>query len=168
MVIIVLGLPGAGKSYFASRLATRINAKYISSDQIRKNILDSRTYSHKEKLLVYDEMLIQMRQSLSRNNNLVLDATFHRKDFREKFMDEAMNAGGIIIEIIAGEAVIEERLKRKRTDSDADFEVYKIIKEQWEPLNIKHLILLSTDDNIEAMLHSAVDYLKLRDDQRTN
>jgi len=35
MIIIVFGLPGSGKSYFASKLAERINARYINSDVIR-------------------------------------------------------------------------------------------------------------------------------------
>jgi predicted kinase len=61
MIIIVMGLPGSGKSYFAQRLAITINADYISSDRVRKTMMSSRTYSTKEKLLVYDEMLSQMQ-----------------------------------------------------------------------------------------------------------
>ena len=42
-----------------------------------------------------------------------------------------------------------------RTDSQADFEVYKKIKNEWEPFDQDHLILQSTDDNIEEILHKA-------------
>jgi predicted kinase len=41
----------------------------------------------------------------------------------------------------AEESLTRERLKKPRMDSDADFEFYKEIKKQWEPLNEHHLIL---------------------------
>jgi predicted kinase len=106
-----------------------------------------------------------MRQAITQNKDLVLDATFYANDIRERFRNE----GDIVfIEIVAGEAVIKERLKQKRVDSEADFEVYKRIKEQWEPWQGDRLVLISSDNNIEDMLHKAVDYLKLRNDKRTD
>jgi predicted kinase len=64
--------------------------------------------------------------------------------------------------------VINERLKKTRTDSEADFDVYKKVKNEWEPFNPDHLILQSTDNNIEEMLHKATSYLNLGNDKRTN
>ncbi len=169
MIVIVFGLPGSGKSYFASGLSTLINAEYINSDQVRKHMPDKRTYSLNEKLSVYHEMLLKMKEFLKQKRNLVLDATFYKNDIRKKFMDEAEQNGGIkFIEVIADEALIRERLKTPRVDSDADFEVYKLIKEQWEPLYGLHLILRSTNDNIDEMLLKTADYLHLEDDKRTD
>ena len=169
MIVIVFGLPGSGKSYFASKLSTLINAEYIKSDQVRKHMLDKKTYSLNEKLSVYLEMLLQMKGFLKQKRNLVLDATFYKNDIRKKFMDEAGLHGGIsFIEVIADESIIRERLKTPRLDSDADFEVYKLIKEQWEPLYAPHLILQSTNDNIAEMLLKAADYLHVKDDKRTD
>ena len=68
----------------------------------------------------------------------------------------------------ANESVISERLKITRADSEADFVVYKKIKDEWEPFNQDHLILQSTNDNIEEMLHKATDYLNLSNDRRAN
>jgi predicted kinase len=72
MIVIVTGLPGSGKSYFASRLASMLDADYINSDRIRKNLFTQRTYSEEEKLKVYEEMLLQMRKAVENNNNVVL------------------------------------------------------------------------------------------------
>ncbi|HEY6082660.1 MAG TPA: AAA family ATPase [Chitinophagaceae bacterium] len=165
MIIIVLGLPGSGKSYFASRFANLIHADYINSDQVRKGMFPARSYSEKGKASVYNEMLKLARQSIKQNKNLLLDATFYKNELRKKFIDEA-GADVVLIEIAAEEAVIKERLKQKREDSEADFEIYKLIKKQWEPLQGRRLILISSDNNIEDMLHEAVDYLKLRNDKR--
>ena len=169
MIAIVFGLPGSGKSYFASHLARLINAEYITSDKVRRTMFDTRTYSKKEKLAVYNEMISQIGESVKQHKNLVLDATFYKNDIRKKFLNKAENNDGIIfIEIRAEEDLIRERLKRPRKYSEADFKVYKKIKKQWEPFKGKHLILQSTDDNITGMLEKTADYLHLTNDKRTN
>ena len=169
MIIIVFGLPGSGKSFFACRLAQQINAEYINSDIVRRMFPEKKTYSLNEKLSVYNEMLRRTKEMLKENRDLVLDATFYKSDIRRKFIDEATPNGKIsFIEVRANESVISERLKKIRTDSEADFEVYKKIKNEWEPFNQDHLILQSTDNNIEEMLHKAAVYLNIKNDKRTN
>ena len=163
MIVIVFGLPGSGKSYFAAHLANKINADYINSDKVRRAMFNTRTYSINEKLSVYSEMLTQMKEVVKQNKNLVLDATFYNNDIRKKFLDEAVDAGSIFfIEVKAEESIIRKRLQEKRVDSEADFEVYKKVKKQWEPLHEDHLILQSTNDNINEMLYKAADYLHLK------
>ncbi|MDP4129883.1 MAG: ATP-binding protein, partial [Bacteroidota bacterium] len=89
MIIIVSGLPGSGKSYFASRFAKLIQADYINSDRVRKNIFPASSYSEKENASVYDEMLELTRRSIRQKKNLVLDATFYKNELRKKFTDAA-------------------------------------------------------------------------------
>jgi predicted kinase len=169
MIIIVFGLPGSGKSYFASHLASMINAEYINSDKVRRTMFDTRTYSKKEKLAVYNEMISQIGEAVRQHKDLVLDATFYKNDVRKRFLDKAENNDDIIfIEIRAEEHLIRERLKKPRKYSEADLKVYQKIKKQWEPLKETHLILQSTDDNIRDMLEKTADYLHLNNDKRTN
>jgi len=169
MIVIVFGLPGSGKSYFASRFAKVINAGYINSDMIRKEIFKERVYSDEEKRMVYAQMFNQMKESTKQKKNLVLDATFHKKDIRRMFVDEMKGKGGIsFIEIQADENTTRERLKKPRPYSEADFEIYKLITKQNESLEEPHLILKSTDDNIDEMLRKASEYLKIKNDERTH
>jgi predicted kinase len=72
------------------------------------------------------------------------------------------------IEVQADENIIRQRLKKPRQYSEADFEVYKLIKQQNEPIDEPHLILKSTDDNIDEMLQKASEYLKIKNDNRTH
>jgi predicted kinase len=164
MVVIVFGLPGSGKSYFASRLAKRIDADYINSDRLRKEMFKIRTYSKQQKESVYQTMLQKMKEDVAQNKNVVLDATFHKKETRQPFIKEMKTKGGIyFIEIVAEERIIRERLKRKRRYSEANFKVYKIISSENEPLPESHLVLESTNSNIKEMLEKAVDYLKSKE-----
>ena len=69
------------------------------------------------------------------------------------------------LEVFADEAIIKERLSRSGTDSDADFEIYKSVKNQWEPFSQDHLLLLeSTNNNITDMLEKTADYLFSKND----
>lgn len=169
MIIIVFGLPGSGKSYFASKFAKMIQADYVNSDKVRKEIFEKRIYSAKEKKTVYDEMLEQMKEAIRQKKNIVLDATFHKKEIREMFVEALKGKEEIsFIEVQADENIIRERLKKPRLYSEADFEVYQLIKQQNEPLNKPHLVLKSTDDNIDEMLHKAFEFLKIKNDNGTH
>lgn len=161
MIIIVFGLPGSGKSYFASRLAKTINAGYINSDRLRKEMFTERMYSEQEKTAVYNVMLSKMKEAVSENMSLVLDATFHKSETRKTFIREMEGKGGIFfIEVRANEDIIRERLKKERPFSEADFKVYKFIQQRWEPMTESHLVLESTGENIDNMLQRAAQYLR--------
>ena len=169
MIIVVFGLPGSGKSYFATHLTRMVNADYINSDKVRRIMFPNRTYSAKETLSVYDEMLAQMRQKIKQHRNVILDATFHQDDIRRKFFEAAEEVERIIyIEVYAEEPLVKERLKKSREDSEADFDVYKKIKNKWQPLYKEHLILHSTDDNLKGMLEKTAEHLHLMNDKGKN
>lgn len=165
MVILVMGLPGSGKSYFASRLAEKINAEYWSSDQIRKENFPERTYSDSETKKVYEILLKKMQEAIDEEKDVVLDATFYKNKIRVPFTSESK--GKIVfIEVWADEKIIQERLKKNRPYSEADFKIYHLLKGQWDPLEQPHLSLRSTNKNIDAMVLKAVNYLK--DEKGTN
>lgn len=166
MVIIVAGLPGSGKSYFAVRLAEKLNAEYISSDGVRKEMFKQRTYSSGEKLNVYDEMILRMKAALDLNKHVILDATFFKEALRKKFL-LALPAGIKIyfIEVVTTESLIRTRLQQPRPDSEADLSVYELIRNEWQPLPEQHLTLQSTNDNIEAMLQQALLFIQYPSNQ---
>jgi predicted kinase len=164
MVIIVFGLPGSGKSYFASALADRIGARYLSSDKIRKELFVILTYGDDEKDKVYGELLERAVRALPQND-VVVDATFYRARWRDKFR-ESIAPGHKLkwIEINAREDVVRQRLLKPRLESDADFKVYKKLRDKWEPMTEHHLILESGNENFEQMMNQALHYLKVSDD----
>ena len=169
MVIIVFGLPGSGKSYFASRLSQLMSAHYINSDRVRKKLFKKSVYSKEEKESIYNHMLEATKEFVKNGKHVVLDATFHKSETREPFIESMKGKGGIqFIEVEANENIIRERLKKKRPYSEADFEIYKKIRQHYEPLEEPHLVLQSTDNDIENMLQKASFYLKWKHDNPTN
>ena len=164
MIIIVSGLPGSGKTFFAQRLSERIDGVHLNSDAVRMSMTSAPQYSMKDRLANYREMASRCAGLLALGKTVVLDATFHHHAMRDIFMTLARETLSTIrfIEIQASEAVIRNRLAIKRKDSDADFGVYqKLKKRHAEPLTIPHLVLDSTDGDVERMLRQAIEYLEM-------
>lgn len=163
MVIIVFGLPGSGKSYFAEELAGRLKAIYVSSDRVRKNLIRDIDYSPEERSAVYDKMLQLTKDAVLREDaDVVLDGTFPLDRHRRLF-DQALEQCTDVhfIEITAPKDLVAERLAKPRQDSDADLVVYDRLKKEWEPEEKQHLVLCSELDNLEAMLEVSMNHLHI-------
>lgn len=170
MIIIVAGLPGSGKSYFAERLASKIGALYIGSDKVRKSMDAMGQYSFEDKLQVYKEMVKILEENLNKYTNVVVDATFYLSAMRDLFLQAAENRGVPICFMLieSSEQLMKERVSRPREDSEADFAVYKKVKAQYEELTIPHLKLESTNENIDSMLETAMTYIHTQDAGQRN
>src|SRR5687767_7980166 len=133
MIIIVFGLPGSGKSFFASKLAERLEALYITSDKIRVAMKAKGKYTFEDKLLVYHEMTKEADQALKLKKSIVVDGSFYHHKMRNLFISlaEIHHTPIRFIEITARERIIKERLKKPRNDSEADFGVYQLIRKQF-------------------------------------
>ncbi len=162
VLIMVMGLPGVGKSYFARALAGRINGVHLNSDLVRKELLKAPSYTPQEKARVYDRMFELVCQHLEEGRVVVVDATFSKADSRKPYFEYIGNNQGVlkIIRITADELVVKERLKVKRPDSDADYGVYQKIKAEFEEMDRPVLSLSSTVLDIEQMIDQAIQYIR--------
>jgi len=162
MIILVAGLPGSGKSYFASRLAAQLDAVYVGSDKVRKSLDGLGKYHLEDKLIVYRGMADLAEENLSEGKKVVLDATFFLKDMRTLFfaLADKYTSAFHFIYIEADEDLIKKRVAKKRPDSEADFEVYKKVKHEYEAIDFPHLVIQSTDSNITEMIEKAIHYIQ--------
>lgn len=161
-LILVCGLPGSGKSYFAKHLSDKIQACYLNSDICRKELFPHhRTYSEKEKQGVYDALLSNTETNLIHHRSVVLDATFYKNSLRLPFykLAKQLNCPCSIIYIRAEETLIKERTSQIRQDSEADYSVYLKLKDVFEPIDKPYLTLQSTNNNIDDLLSSALTFL---------
>lgn len=162
VIVIVFGLPGSGKSYFARALAAALDCPLISSDAVRQQMQQNGRYDDQTKTAVYQEMLSLMEAGIKEHKSLLLDATFYKAGIRKLFIDKAgeLDYPIYFIEIRAADETIKTRLSNKRPDSEADFDVYLKIKPQFEQLTGPHLVLYSDREPLGQMLAKAQTYLK--------
>lgn len=161
-LILVVGLPGTGKTTFARALSTAIEARHLNSDIVRHDAGKRGHYDSASKAAIYNEMLGRTEDFLKNHQPVVIDATFYKNIFRSPYqlLGEKYDVDVKWIEIKADEEIIKERVNKKREYSEADFEVYKRIKKDYEPLEMTHLILWSDQLSVEEMVSKAKAYLK--------
>lgn len=161
VLVMVMGLPGSGKSYFAKRLAKEIDAVYLGSDELRKEMGLMGLYRLENKLTVYEEMFRRAKLIHKTGKNVVLDGTFFLQQVRDLviFLAKSLSWRLTIIHIQAEEELITKRLSKSREDSEADLEVYQKIKSEFEPIIEKHLLIQSIDGFIEESVEKAINFI---------
>ena len=161
-LIMVMGLPGSGKTYFAKAITNKLIGLHINSDIVRKELNKSPQYSSKEKQNVYEAMFDRVCHALKQGKTVVVDATFSKQKYRVPYLDftQENHFPCHVILIEANEGTIAKRLVNKRPDSDADYEVYKKIKAEFEPVTINHLALQS-EKPLDKMIKESLDYINM-------
>jgi predicted kinase len=145
MLIIVCGLPGTGKTTLAKALAERFSAEHVSSDLIRKELMARPTYRPEEKAKVYDELVTRVAELLAQGDSVVADATFYRRSLRSRLVEAAEKAGTkvhfVLCQLDQAEVLDRMTAGGERGGSDADYNIYLRIKDEFEPLKVKHAIV---------------------------
>lgn len=161
MIVLISGLPGSGKSYLAQRLSSRLGFGYLSSDKLRKEVRALGKYQWNDKMRIYERMSEIARQTLKTHRGIIIDGSFSRQAMRDIFSDLAADLSLPIslILVSAPEDLIKARLSKPRPDSEADFNVYKLMRDQFEPVSGPVLKLESTDNNIDQMIEAAVKFI---------
>ena len=142
MLIIVCGLPGTGKSTLAKELGKKLNAVVLSTDFIRKKVIKRPMYTEDEKKLIYKIMLTTTEFLLKSDINCILDATFFKEYLRmsAKAIAKRLRKKFIIVECVMDEDKVRKRIRRRRGHSDADFDVYKKLRQEWENIRDEHIV----------------------------
>lgn len=161
MIVVILGLPGAGKSYLGEKVAKEYHALYLNSDHIRKAGDGAVGYDDIAKANIYKQMFSSMEGAVLDGKHVVLDATFYQKPLRKDLiaMAEKIKVPIYFIEVVASVKVTRERLKKHREYSDADFKVYEQVKQSFDPLEVAHLTLRSDRLSITEMLRQVKEYI---------
>ena len=163
MLIIVLGLPGTGKTYFAQQLAERIAIPHFNTDQVRDELNLKGHYDGAAKQQVYDQLFQKALDAFEAHSAVIIDATFSQKHHREqiKKLTERKGQPLYFIKMTADEATIRQRVAQSRKDSEADFSVYQQVKQAFHPLEEPHLTLNSSQQSAEEMVVQVLSHLSL-------
>ncbi|MDW8237861.1 MAG: AAA family ATPase [Aquificaceae bacterium] len=139
MIVALIGLPGSGKSFIASILH-ELGFTWLRTDSIRKELAGidlnekapPEVYSRDWTEKVYEVLIEKAKELSERGQNIVLDGSFSKRWQREKLLNYFKDV--IFIHTTAREETIKERLLKRTSDiSDADFNIYLKLKQEFEP-----------------------------------
>ncbi len=161
MLILIAGVPGSGKTYFARHLAAALGATHLNTDMLRAALGLRGDYTPAAKQRVYDELEQRTRAGLQSGETVVVEATFHRAGRRQVFyaLAAALKVPLRLFEIRVEEAIVLSRVSRPREDSEAGPAVYRSIRAAFEPIQRPHRTLWSTNSNIGTLLWIAQQYV---------
>jgi aminoglycoside phosphotransferase family enzyme/predicted kinase len=153
MVVLVGGLPGAGKSTLAGALADRLGWTVLSSDRIRRELTglaagqpprgdyNSGIYSAPVTERTYAELTRRAAELTAHGESVILDATWISADRRAEVAAMAGQAAADLVQLrcAAPHAVAAERMTRRSNDptyanpSDADQQVAARMARRQDP-----------------------------------
>lgn len=156
-LVVVCGLPGAGKTTVAERISDRSDARILRTDVIRKELFSDPTYTEAETEAVYAELLERAREAVLDGRSVVLDATFAKRQFREDARELAERVANRfeLVKVECDESVVRERIERRDGISDADFDVYLHFTELFDGIDSEHLVV--DNSGSEATTFAQID-----------
>ena len=158
---MICGLPGTGKTFLSNKLSQYINSTVLSTDKIRKELIQKPTYTPWERALIYDVLFLLAKYLHSSGINCILDGTFNMEKSRREIKDllNLTNDQFYIIECICPEDLIITRLLLRKDDySDATVSIYLKMKKIYEPVRQKH-ISINTSKSVYKNIDRIIRYI---------
>ena len=175
-LVLIMGLPGAGKSTLARALAEKAGLHVIRSDVVRKELANQpdqgRTqtqeslYTREWHDRTYAECLLCAERLIRDGNRAIVDANFRQEKDRRAFREAAVRCGVPIcmIHCQASAETARRRLEGRKGDvSDADWSVYLHATESWEEFGAatqRVLRTISTEGCPEQALSESLQVLR--------
>ncbi len=163
VLIVMVGLPGTGKSTLARAVAQVLPAAVVESDLIRKTLFQPPTHSGPESEFVHRVAHAILERLLRRGIPAISDATnlleFHRELLYH--IARQCEAGLLVVQVVAPEPVIRQRLEQRQTArtphdlSEATWEVYRRMQKSQEAIRRPH-ITVHTDGNLTEAVAKVV------------
>jgi predicted kinase len=164
-LLVMVGLPGAGKSYVVERLQLLVPCLVVTTDRVRLFVRDRPTYTAAEMAYIYEVCYGVVDRRLGRGQRVIFDGSNYLAARRERLFAIAARrpAPFAVCHVQASEEITRQRLARRLGGdrhngdvSDAGWSVYQWMVEAQEPVAVDHLPLDTTTtppDDLAARLY---------------
>jgi predicted kinase len=143
-LILLSGVPGAGKTTFAHALAKVMSFQHIESDAIRRGLALHPTYAPAESARVFARAEHLAAEALASNRHALVDATNLSPKDRKRFLRLASGTGAtlIAVRVTAPEATVRARLANPRAGfSQATIQIYELMRNRARPFSVPVIVV---------------------------
>jgi len=169
MIVIMAGLPGAGKSTLARALAQRLPGTVLDKDAIRAALFQPEhiEYSLAQDGFCQEIMLQTAGYLLTKDSKLhvFLDGrTFSRRYQRNRVIEfcSQLQTTWAMLECVCAEPTALGRLVEAANThlaANRTPELYREIRKAWEPIEQPKLVI-DTDEDLHSCVNQALRYLR--------
>ncbi len=119
-MVVVAGLPGAGKSHFSRKLAGRLGSVVVESDAMRRALWRAPIYGPQENQRLFRGIHSLIEDLLREGVGVVFDATNLQERHRERLygIADRLHVKLVLVWVEAPVAVIRERLHGREMGVD--------------------------------------------------
>jgi len=151
-LVALCGLPGVGKSTVAGLITDRLDATRLRTDAVRKELFLDPDYTDAETDTVYRELCDRAGGRLGDGESVVLDATFAERTHRRLARDLASGHGVVfrLVRVVCDREVAERRIADREDISDADVEVYRQFRDEFEPIECEYVTVDNSDSKADT------------------
>jgi len=177
MLIVVAGSIGAGKSTVAAALADALEIPLVSVDDDKRAegartpgfdawVASGRPFPDEFRSRAFDRTLGRLAALVAESPHAVVEETFHRRAIRDPFYDSggSLMGGFVLVEVVAAEAVVLERLQARAT-AEADhlagvkmYEAFRSVSDQQDRTDF----VFRNDGDFAAELERCAGFLAHR------
>lgn len=166
-LIVMVGLPGTGKSHLVRELARLVPLDVIETDDIRRGISSRPEYTQQENRRVFAVAHGRAEGLLRRGHNVVFDATNIYEWGRKVLYHIAERTGArlLIVRTVAPDGVVEGRLRARTAGADpsdrseAGWEVYLRMKREFEEIGRPHMVV-DTSSELEPAVQEIARFAR--------
>ncbi len=175
MLILVVGLPGTGKTFLAENLLSSHFSGFISisTDEIRRRYFglsehhyldfNQEIYSQEKRNEIYNVINLMVDILLTQGFSIVVEGTYYTREKRDILLQTChrLKHQYLIIKTSYPDELMEFRLKNREISdndtSDARYHIYLALKERFESIEQPH-ITINTQQSITSCIEEVKNY----------
>jgi len=175
MLILIVGLPGSGKTYLAKNLFSSHFSGFISisTDEVRRRYFNltehkylefnQEIYSQERRDEIYNVINLMVDILLTQGFSIILEGTYYSREKRNILLQTChrLNHQYLIIQTTFPDELMETRLQNRmyaeNDTSDARYQIYLALKERFESIKEPHLVI-NTQQSITSCIEEVKQY----------
>lgn len=125
-LIIMVGIPGSGKSFFAEHFSSTFKAPFIDLNRLRNNLFSNPNFSEQEDQITKNVSDYMLEQILKTNQTVIYEGLTDRRAERVEIVRKAREAGyeSLIIWVQTEPVTAKKRATTKSNDNQISSEMF--------------------------------------------
>ena len=168
-LLLVMGVPGSGKTFKAKGIAERFDGNLISTDDIRAELFESelkngqreKVYEEDSKRIVYEELVNRVEESLKSGSFTIADGTFlfesgenARKQIYQLVQKYKRPLRVVVLKVPLEVAKFQNSNREKRVED-------KVVEQMWNYMNNSYDSIVSELKTLPDTKYSVIESSKI-------